>query len=153
MNLIQMRIKVRQNIVQMSKILVRMKIYLQKFRHFSGTYICSAFNDHGFISANQIVIDRNHLYVRPEETADRDVIFDAYNQARYEVESAENETMRILFDTSKNGKPQKDASYQITFDILSFFHHFRFTKPPRFVEADKVSTWRRKVHCSPCGNI
>ncbi|XP_021965343.1 peroxidasin homolog isoform X1 [Folsomia candida] len=82
----------------------------------SGTYQCSAFNDHGFISSKQIVIDRNQLAVRQD--SDSDIVSNAYNQARHEVESAENETLRILSDTSKN-------------EVLSPVELLRLTRFPR----------------------
>jgi len=80
----------------------------------SGVYECSAFNDHGFITSDRIVIDRGRMSIQSSvrrgdggvtnNDDDNDIITNAFKQAKYEVESAENETVRILFDTSKNGE-------------------------------------------------
>lgn len=60
-------------------------------------------------------MDRNHLVVQTDNN--NDIITDAYRQAKYEVESAENETVRILFDTSKKGESNPSS------EMLQIFNH------------------------------
>jgi len=84
-----------------------------------GVYECSAFNDHGFVTADAIIIGENNIKVIPTETADNDVVLSAFSQAKLDVEAAENETLEILFgNMSKLGTLGAGCSEHINFECL-----------------------------------
>jgi hypothetical protein len=71
----------------------------------TGVYECSAFNDHGFITSNPVRIERNSVRLVGRENVDDSVVLGAINQARRDVETAENESLEILFgNMSKTGE-------------------------------------------------
>ncbi|ODM97862.1 Peroxidasin [Orchesella cincta] len=72
-----------------------------------GTYSCAAFNDHGFVTAPQIIIRGNRISVIQEEnqiTVENELITNAFQRARNDVETAESDSLDSLFsNTSRQG--------------------------------------------------
>lgn len=102
-----------------------------------GIYMCSAFNDHGFITAPQVVIRGNRITVTQEEnqiTVENELITDAFRRAKGEVEQAEQDSVDLLFsNSSRNGMYENPPPPLACHHVMQSFLIFQRGSPLYFL--------------------